>query len=157
MHVLKYCFSEFSEPVLYDISSKQYFSILASMSIKQHHDARKRLAQPQAWLYIRYRKRLVRVCNKAKPAILPKRHAWQARPLSTCILTRFCLIIICECCRQGSKMYFHLPPQEIPLSVMFERMELAKSQLNILEYALSQTTLEQVSSCERHSYAECAI
>ncbi len=53
-------------------------------------------------------------------------------------------------------MYFHLPPQEIPLSVMFERMELAKSQLNILEYALSQTTLEQVCSCERHSYAECA-
>lgn len=51
---------------------------------------------------------------------------------------------VCDWCRQGSKLYFHLPPQEISLSVMFERMELAKSQLNILEYALSQTTLEQV-------------
>lgn len=62
--------------------------------------------------------------------------------LYVCVCLRVC-VSVCVF-RHGSKLYFHLPPQTVPLSVMFGRLEHAKTQLNILEYSLSQTTLEQV-------------
>jgi hypothetical protein len=45
---------------------------------------------------------------------------------------------------QGRKLFSQVPPQQQPLSQMFQRLEAAKAQLNIAEYSLSQTTLEQV-------------
>ena len=44
----------------------------------------------------------------------------------------------------GSKLYFSIPKQNIPLSAMFGVIEDAKDRLGILEYSLSQTSLEQV-------------
>ena len=46
--------------------------------------------------------------------------------------------------RHGSKLYFSIPPQTIPLSAMFASIESVKDRLGILEYSLSQTSLEQV-------------
>jgi hypothetical protein len=47
-------------------------------------------------------------------------------------------------CRHGSKLYFNVPPQAIPLSAMFAAIESVKQSLCIMEYSLSQTSLEQV-------------
>ncbi len=46
--------------------------------------------------------------------------------------------------RHGSKLYFSIPPQSIPMSAMFASIESVKDRLGIMEYSLSQTSLEQV-------------
>lgn len=46
--------------------------------------------------------------------------------------------------QQGTLLNFKMPPQEMPLAAMFAKLEEAKSTLGIQEYALSQTSLEQV-------------
>ena len=46
--------------------------------------------------------------------------------------------------RHGSKLYFAIPKQRLALSAMFDTIEQAKARLGILEYSLSQTSLEQV-------------
>ncbi len=62
-----------------------------------------------------------------------------------------CVCMWCVCCnaplcmcRHGSKLYFSIPTQAIPLSAMFGAVEAAKDRLGIQEYSLSQTSLEQV-------------
>ena len=46
--------------------------------------------------------------------------------------------------RQGSLLTLKIPPQNMRLSTMFGILEQGRSQYNIREYALSQTSLEQV-------------
>eukprot|EP01138_Halocafeteria_seosinensis_P007062 gb/GECG01007221.1/.p1 GENE.gb/GECG01007221.1/~~gb/GECG01007221.1/.p1 ORF type:complete len:1912 (+),score=224.19 gb/GECG01007221.1/:1-5736(+) len=46
--------------------------------------------------------------------------------------------------RQGTLLSFKIPPQNMRLSRMFDLLESARSTQNIREYALSQTSLEQV-------------
>ena len=46
--------------------------------------------------------------------------------------------------QQGTLLNFSLPPQDMSLSKMFAKLEEAKDSMSIQEYALSQTSLEQV-------------
>lgn len=56
---------------------------------------------------------------------------------------------VCMCAmrgRHGTKLYVHINKSDKPVSAMFEVIERVKEQLNIMEYSLSQTSLEQVST-----------
>ncbi len=61
--------------------------------------------------------------------------------------------------RHGSKLYFSILKQTIPLSSMFDTIEQAKTRLGILEYSLSQTSLEQVCcpACHTRVSALCLV
>ena len=50
-------------------------------------------------------------------------------------------------CSHGTKLFFAVPSQSLRLSDMFSQLEAARQQYNIVEYSLSQTTLEQVRLC----------
>lgn len=57
----------------------------------------------------------------------------------------FSLLLFSSCSfRQTNKLTFQIPSSTLRLSEMFGRLESSKAQLNIVEYSLSQTTLEQI-------------